>query len=65
MVGDLVLLYNSRLRLFSGKLMSKWTGPYLVTQLFPYGVVELETKENERLEVNGQCIKSISDMLNQ
>ena len=35
MVGDLVLLYNSRLRLFLGKLKSKWTGPYLITQLFP------------------------------
>ena len=45
MVGDLVLLFNSRLRLFPGKLKSKWTGPCLVTQLFPHGAVELETKE--------------------
>ena len=44
-VGDLVLLYNSRLCLFPGKLKSKWTGPYLITQLFPHGAVELETKE--------------------
>ena len=29
MVGYLVLLYNSRLHLFPGKLKSKWTGPYL------------------------------------
>ena len=56
MVGDLVLLVNSRLRLFSGKLKSKWTGPYLVTQLFPHGVVELETKEGVRFKVNGKCI---------
>ena len=27
-VGDLVLLLNSRLRLFPGKLKSKWTGHY-------------------------------------
>ena len=39
MVGDLVLLFNSRLHLFPGKLKSKWTGPYLVTQLFPHGAV--------------------------
>ena len=45
MVGDLVLLFNSRLRLFPGKLKSKWTGPSLVTQLFPHGEDELETKE--------------------
>ena len=57
MVGDLVLLFNSRLRLFPGKLKSKWTGPYLVTQLFPHGAVELETKEGVRFNVNGQPIK--------
>ena len=28
MVGNLVLLFNSRLRLFPGKLKSKWIGPY-------------------------------------
>ncbi|XP_069154490.1 uncharacterized protein [Solanum lycopersicum] len=57
MVGDLVLLFNSRLRLFPGKLKSKWNGPYLVTQLFPQGAVELETKEGMRFKVNGQRIK--------
>ena len=57
MVWDLVLLYNFRLLLFPVKLKSKWIGPYLVTQLFPHGVVELETKEGVRFKVNGQCIK--------
>ena len=44
MIGDLVLLYNSRSRWFLGKLKSKWTGPYLITQVFPHGAVELKTK---------------------
>ena len=57
MVGDLVLLFNYRLRLFPGKLKSKWIGPYMVTQLFPHGAVELETKEGVRFNVNGQCVK--------
>ena len=57
MVGDLVLLFNSRLRLFLRKLKSKWTGPYTVTQLFPHGAVKLETKEGVRLKVNGHRIK--------
>ena len=57
MVGDLVLLYNSKLRLFLGKLNSKWTGPYLITKLFPHGAVELETKEGVWFKVNGQPIK--------
>ena len=29
-VGDYVLLYNSRLRFFAGKLLTKWEGPYMV-----------------------------------
>ena len=57
MVRDLVLLLNSRLRLFLGKLKSKWTGPHLVTQLFPHRAVELETKEGVRFKVYGQRIK--------
>ena len=52
MVGDLVFLYNSRLHLFPGKLKSKWTGPYTVTQLFPHGAVELETKDGVRFKLN-------------
>ena len=52
-----MLLYNSRLHWFPGKLKSKWTGPYLITQLFPHGAVELENKEGVRFKVNGQRIK--------
>ena len=52
-VGDFVLLFNSRLCLFPVKLKSKWTGLYLITQLFPHGVVELENKEGVRFKVNG------------
>ena len=54
MVWDLVLLDNSRLRWFLGKLKSKWIGPYLITQVFPHGAVELETKEGVRFKVNGE-----------
>ena len=57
MVGYLVLLFNSRLRLFPGKLKSKWAGPYFATQIFPHEVVELETKEGVWFEVNGKRIK--------
>ena len=38
-IGQKVLLYNSRLKLFSGKLHSRWLGPYIVTKIFPYGDV--------------------------
>ncbi|CAA7038873.1 unnamed protein product [Microthlaspi erraticum] len=29
-VGDSVLLFNSKLRLFPGKLRSKWSGPFKI-----------------------------------
>ncbi|TMW92157.1 hypothetical protein EJD97_013431, partial [Solanum chilense] len=50
MVVEFLLLFNSRLRGFPGKLNYKWTGPYLITQLFPHGAVELETKESVRFK---------------
>ncbi|GJW02489.1 integrase [Tanacetum coccineum] len=40
-VGDQVLLFNSRLKMFSGKLKSRWSGPFTITQVFPYGTIEL------------------------
>ncbi|XP_061360750.1 uncharacterized protein LOC133304717 [Gastrolobium bilobum] len=32
-VGDQVLLFNSRLKLFPGKLKSRWSGPFVVKSL--------------------------------
>ena len=52
-----MLLDSSRLRWLPGKLKSKWTGRYLIFQLFPHGAVELETKEGVRFKVNGERIK--------
>ncbi|GKB88569.1 reverse transcriptase domain-containing protein [Tanacetum coccineum] len=40
-IGDRVLLFNSRLKIFSGKLKTRWTGSFTITQVFPYGTVEL------------------------
>ncbi|GJT98738.1 reverse transcriptase domain-containing protein [Tanacetum coccineum] len=40
-VGDRVLLFNSRLKIFSGKLKTRWSGPFTVTQFFYIGTVEL------------------------
>ena len=50
--GDLVLVDSSRVLCLPGKLKSKWTGPYLITQVFPHGVVELKAKEGVRLKMN-------------
>nr|GEU77449.1 reverse transcriptase domain-containing protein [Tanacetum cinerariifolium] len=40
-VGDRVLLFNSRLKIFLGKLKTCWTGPFTVAYVFPYGTIEL------------------------
>ncbi|GJR61063.1 reverse transcriptase domain-containing protein [Tanacetum coccineum] len=40
-VGDRVLLFNSRLKIFSGKLKTRWSGPFTITKVFPYGTIEL------------------------
>ncbi|GJY96418.1 reverse transcriptase domain-containing protein [Tanacetum coccineum] len=52
-VGDRVLLFNSRLKIFSGKLKSRWSGPFTVTQVFPYGTVELSQNSGPNFKVNG------------
>ncbi|GJY00033.1 reverse transcriptase domain-containing protein [Tanacetum coccineum] len=44
-VGDRVILFNSQLKIFSGKLKSRWTGPFTVAQVFPYGTVELSQND--------------------
>ncbi|GJR92085.1 reverse transcriptase domain-containing protein [Tanacetum coccineum] len=56
-VGDLVLLFNSRLKIFSGKLKTRWTGPLTVTQVFPYGTIELSQTDGPNLKVNGHRLK--------
>nr|GEW80272.1 reverse transcriptase domain-containing protein [Tanacetum cinerariifolium] len=38
---DQVLLFNSRLKIFSSKLKSRWSGPFTIVQVFSYGTVEL------------------------
>nr|GFB38637.1 reverse transcriptase domain-containing protein [Tanacetum cinerariifolium] len=40
-VGDRVLLFNSRLKIFLSKLKTRWSGPFTITHVFPYGTVEL------------------------
>ena len=57
MVGDLVILDRSGLPCLLGKIKSKRTGPYLITQVCPYGAVQLKTKEGVRFKVNTEQIK--------
>ena len=56
--GKQVLFFNSRLKLFMGKLKSRWSGPFVITQVFPYGSVELVHPKKGSFKVNGQRLKS-------
>ncbi|GKC53945.1 reverse transcriptase domain-containing protein [Tanacetum coccineum] len=56
-VGDQVLLFNSRLKMFSGKLKSRWSGLFTISQVFPYGTVELSQNSRPNFKVNGHLIK--------
>ncbi|XP_070046528.1 uncharacterized protein [Nicotiana tomentosiformis] len=55
--GDLVLLFNSRLRIFPGKLKSNWSGPFEVVHVTPLGALDLKNKNGEIFRVNGHRVK--------
>ena len=52
-----MLLDSSGSPCLPSKLMSKWTGPYLIIQVFPDGAVELKSKEGVRFKMNRERIK--------
>ncbi|KAM2957607.1 hypothetical protein FF2_024562 [Malus domestica] len=57
-IGQKVLLFNSRLRLFPGKLRSKWIGPFIVTNVFSHGAVQIQSlKTQQEFKVNGHRLK--------
>lgn len=55
--GKKILLFNSSLRLFPGKLRSEWNGPSEVVRMTPHGVVELKKEIGPTFLVNGQRVK--------
>ncbi|XP_015952472.1 uncharacterized protein LOC107477020 [Arachis duranensis] len=56
--GHRVLLFNSRLKLFPGKLKSRWSGPFVVTRASSYGHVEIQEENSDRrFTVNDQKLK--------
>ncbi|XP_071736811.1 uncharacterized protein [Rutidosis leptorrhynchoides] len=61
--GDRVLLFNSRFKLFPGKLESKWPGPFVVRKVYPHGVIEFVNSKGEEFKVNGQQVRHYVDGL--
>ena len=56
-VGQQVLLFNSRLKLFPGKLKSRWSGPFTVTKVFSHGGAEVSHPEKGTFTVATQRLK--------
>ncbi|XP_062028336.1 uncharacterized protein LOC133744212 [Rosa rugosa] len=56
--GQKVLLFHSRLKLFPGKLRSRWVGPFVVTYVFPHGAVQIRSEQTgNEFKVNGHRLK--------
>nr|GEW85069.1 reverse transcriptase [Tanacetum cinerariifolium] len=59
-VDDQVLLFNSHLKIFFGKLKTRWSGPFTITHVFPYGTIELSQPNGSNFKVNGHRVKHYS-----
>lgn len=44
-IGQKVLLFNSRLHLFPGKLKSRWSGPFIIKEIFSHAI-ELSNEDD-------------------
>nr|GEV65093.1 reverse transcriptase domain-containing protein [Tanacetum cinerariifolium] len=56
-VGDQVLLFNFRLKIFSGKLKSCWSGPFTIFEIYPYGTAKLTHSDGSNFKVNCHRLK--------
>ncbi|GJZ92309.1 reverse transcriptase domain-containing protein [Tanacetum coccineum] len=56
-VGDQVLLFNSRLKIFSGKLKSRWSGPFTIIEVYNYGTAKLSHADGLNFKVNCHRLK--------
>nr|GEZ65267.1 reverse transcriptase domain-containing protein [Tanacetum cinerariifolium] len=56
-IGDQVLLFNSRLKIFSGKLKSRWSGLFTISKIYPYGIAKLVHPDGCNFKVNCHRLK--------
>nr|GFA31324.1 reverse transcriptase domain-containing protein [Tanacetum cinerariifolium] len=56
-VGDQVLLFNSRLKIFSGKLKSRWSSLFTIAEIYPYGTAKLIHPDGCNFKVNCHRLK--------
>nr|GEZ94408.1 hypothetical protein [Tanacetum cinerariifolium] len=56
-VGDQVLLFHSRLKIFSRKLKSRWSGPFIISKIYPYETTKLTHSDGSNFKVNCHRLK--------
>nr|GEZ89333.1 reverse transcriptase domain-containing protein [Tanacetum cinerariifolium] len=56
-VEDQMLLFNSRLKIFSGKLKSRWSGPFTNFEIYPYETAKLTHSDGSNFKVNCHRLK--------
>jgi len=56
--GNSVLLFNSILKLFPGKLRSRWSGPFKVLKVYTYRAIEIRIETTGSFKVNGSRLKN-------
>nr|GFA30635.1 reverse transcriptase domain-containing protein [Tanacetum cinerariifolium] len=56
-VGDQVLLFNSRLKIFLSKLKSRWSGPFTIFEIYPYEIAKLIHPDGCNFKVNCHRLK--------
>jgi len=56
--GQKGLLYDSRLNIFSSKLRSRWTGPFIISHIFSHSAIKIQDPmTGTHFKVNGQWLK--------
>jgi len=59
-----VLLYDFRLHLFPSKLGSRWTGPFIISHVFPHGAIKIQDPmRGMHFKVNRQMLKPVLEYL--
>ncbi|RDX85013.1 hypothetical protein CR513_33859, partial [Mucuna pruriens] len=62
-VNQKVLQFNSRLKFIASNLRSRWDGPFVITNGFPYGAVELKDENtNSTFQVNRHHLKEFHEL---
>lgn len=58
--GQNVLLYNSRLKFSPSKFKFRWSGPFVVSKVFPSRAIKI-MEDEKKFMVNGQRLKPYWD----